>query len=195
MVDRLDWKVATVDEEGLRGTVAARDFMEGDIVAAVPYNCSVELVPGKSSVTGAEAAIQLLRKRFEDPTWWSHMQPHWESLPERSQVYNRHTFLQLLQDANMVASVKAVLKNVDNVYSGASTVGPSRRYTSLAHLPGSADVTKEEFAYFAALMDSYTFSFPSHDEEEGESPRVQMVPVLDLMNHADEPNVVLSRHQ
>lgn len=46
-------EVAVVNEDGLRGTVAARDFMEGDIVAAVPYNCSLELVPGKSSMTGA----------------------------------------------------------------------------------------------------------------------------------------------
>ncbi|BDA45092.1 hypothetical protein COCOBI_06-5720 [Coccomyxa sp. Obi] len=191
-------ELATVNEDGLRGTVAARDFVEGDIVAAVPYNCSVELVPRKSSVTGPEMATQLLRKRFEDPAWWSHMQPHWDSLPGRSQIYNRHMFLPehlpLLQDSSMVASVKTVLKNVNDVFNGASPVVPSRRYTSLAHLPGSADVTKEEFAYFAALMDSYSFSFPSDGEEEGEHPKVQLVPLLDLINHGDKPNIVLSRH-
>ena len=45
-------EVAIVNEGGLRGTVAARDYEEGDHVAAVPYNCSVELLPGKSAVTG-----------------------------------------------------------------------------------------------------------------------------------------------
>lgn len=143
--------------------------------------------------------------------------------------------------------MKAVLKNVNDVYDGASSVVPSRRYTSLAHLSGCADVTKAEFAYFAALvvitppfqikinmpllwrqaitdtcdcacfhrppcsiycahieavtltmavqMDSYSFSFPSDGEEEEESLKVQLVPVLDLINHGDEPNIVLSRHQ
>ena len=44
-------------------------------------------------------------------------------------------------------------------------------------------------------MDSYTFSFPSIGEEEGEqSLKVQLVPILDLINHANKPNIVLSRH-
>lgn len=41
-------------------------------------------------------------------------------------------------------------------------------------------------------MDSYSFSFPSDGEEEEESLKVQLVPVLDLINHGDEPNIVLS---
>lgn len=45
-------EIAVVNADGLRGTVAARDYEEGEIVAAVPYNCSVELVLGKASVTG-----------------------------------------------------------------------------------------------------------------------------------------------
>ncbi len=45
-------EIAIVNEDGLRGTVAARDYEEGEIIAAVPYNCSVELVHGKSAVTG-----------------------------------------------------------------------------------------------------------------------------------------------
>ena len=48
--------------------------------------------------------------------------------------------------------MKAVLKHVNDVYYGASSVVPSLQFTSLAHLPGAADVTKEEFAYFAALV-------------------------------------------
>ena len=48
--------------------------------------------------------------------------------------------------------MKAVLRNVNDVYYGASSVVPSRQYTSLAHLPRAGDVTKEEFAFFAALV-------------------------------------------
>ena len=44
--------VATVNNDGLRGIVAARDFEEGEILAAVPYNCSFELLPGKWGLTG-----------------------------------------------------------------------------------------------------------------------------------------------
>ncbi len=41
-----------MNEDGLRGTVAARDIEEGEILAAVPYNCSFELLPEKWGLTG-----------------------------------------------------------------------------------------------------------------------------------------------
>ncbi|CAL8469162.1 g8703 [Coccomyxa elongata] len=189
-------EVVTVNEDGLRGTVAARDVEEGEILAAVPYNCSFELLPGKWGLTGPELAIHLLRRRFEDPTWWSHMQPYAASLPDKSQMYNRHMLLpahlSLLQDARLEASVRAVLQNVDDVYTGADSVESSNRYTSLAHLPGSATVTRDGLAYLAALMDSYSFNFPNDGDD---ILRVQLVPLLDLINHGDDTNIALSRDQ
>ncbi|BDA45093.1 hypothetical protein COCOBI_06-5730 [Coccomyxa sp. Obi] len=154
------------------------------------------MLPGKWGLTGPELAVHLLRRRFEDPAWWSHMQPYAASLPDKSQMYNRHMFapahLPLLQDARLAASVRAVLRSVDEVYNGAQSVEPSNRYTSLAHLPGSADVTRDDLAYFAALMDSYSFNFPNDGDD---ILRVQLVPLLDLINHGDEPNIALSRDQ
>ena len=46
-------------------------------------------------------------------------------------------------------------------------------------------------------MDSYSFSFPSdgEEDEEEENLKVQLVPLLDLINHGNKPNIVLSRHQ
>ncbi len=42
-----------VNADGLRGALAARDFEEGDIVAAVPYNCTVNLGSRDASDTAA----------------------------------------------------------------------------------------------------------------------------------------------
>ncbi len=39
-------------------------------------------------------------------------------------------------------------------------------------------------------MDSYSFNFPNDSDE---ILRVQLVPLLDLINHGDEPNVALGR--
>lgn len=151
--------------------------------------------------------------------------------------------------------MRAVLQSVDDVYTGAHSVEPSSRYTSLAHLPGFDTVTRDDLAYFAALvccaellheqtdaslsqllvapvsmsdclltgssvcfdcfptccqgppliclfgcaqgwvclqMDSYSFNFPNDGDE---ILRVQLVPLLDLINHGDDPNIALSRDQ
>ncbi len=47
-----------------------------------------------------------------------------------------------------------VLAWLEEVYTGADTVEPSSRFTSLAHLPGAAEITKEDFAYYASLVRS-----------------------------------------
>lgn len=41
-------------------------------------------------------------------------------------------------------------------------------------------------------MDSYSFNFPNDGDE---ILRVQLVPLLDLINHGDDPNIALSRDQ
>lgn len=50
---------------------------------------------------------KLLERRFEDPEWWMSMQPYWDFLPDKSQIYNKHMFrmehLPLFQDANFVS--------------------------------------------------------------------------------------------
>lgn len=70
------------------------------------YEPSVPIAMACVSFLTQELATELLRKRSEDPAWWAHMQPHWDSLPDRSQIYNRHMFLPrhlpLLQDPSLV---------------------------------------------------------------------------------------------
>ncbi len=56
------------------------------------------------------------------------------------------------------ALVTRVLAWLEEVYTGADTVEPSSRFTSLSHLPGAAEITREDFAYYASLV--RTFSFP-----------------------------------
>lgn len=41
-------------------------------------------------------------------------------------------------------------------------------------------------------MDSYSFNFPDDGDE---TLRMQLVPILDLINHGDRPNAALSRDQ
>ncbi|CAL8469166.1 g8707 [Coccomyxa elongata] len=187
--------IGQVSPDGLRGTLAAQDFSQSDVVAAVPYNCTVDLGP-RNDGTAAELTTQLLRLRFEDPEWWAHMQPYFASLPEKSQLYNKHVFqsdhLPLLQDLNMESLVTRVLAWLEEVYTGADTVEPSSRFTSLAHLPGAAKITEEDFAYYASLLDSYSFAFPS--DHTGEAKRV-LLPLIDLINHHGDPNVELRRDQ
>lgn len=61
-----------------------------------------------------ELATNLLRRRFEEPDFWAHMQPHWASMPDRSQLYNKYNFqsdhLPLLQDTDMVRSLVIYLQ-------------------------------------------------------------------------------------
>lgn len=38
-------QIGAVNEEGLRGTLAARDYEEGEILAAVPFNCTIDVGP------------------------------------------------------------------------------------------------------------------------------------------------------
>ena len=51
------------------------------------------------------------------------------------------------------------------------------------------DGAEQFFGY--AQFDSYSFSFP--DKDDSDTYRVQLVPLLDIINHADEPNVALSK--
>lgn len=45
-----------------------------------------------------------------------------------------------------------VMEWLDEVYTGAATVEPQYRFTSLAHHPGAADISREDFAYYTALV-------------------------------------------
>ena len=51
------------------------------------------------------------------------------------------------------------------------------------------DGAEQFFGY--AQFDSYSVSFP--DEDDSDTYRVQLVPLLDIINHADEPNMALSK--
>ena len=50
------------------------------------------------------------------------------------------------------ALVTRVLAWLEEVYTGADIVEPSSRFTSLSHLPGAAEITQEDFAYYASLV-------------------------------------------
>lgn len=51
-----------------------------------------------------------------------------------------------------VSLVSRVLEWLDEVFTGAHSVAAERRFASIAHLPGAADVSKEDLAYFSSLV-------------------------------------------
>lgn len=55
-------EIGAVSAEGLRGALAARDFEEGEIVAAVPYNCTIDLA---SQEAGDTAAVRLHTPKYQ----------------------------------------------------------------------------------------------------------------------------------
>jgi hypothetical protein len=48
--------------------------------------------------------------------------------------------------------ITRVMEWLDEVYTGATTVEPQYRFTSLAHHPGAADISREDFAYYTSLV-------------------------------------------
>lgn len=53
---QVDLDIGEVSEDGLRGTVAPRDFVKGDIVAKIPYNCTIDV--GPATLTTPVNALQ-----------------------------------------------------------------------------------------------------------------------------------------
>lgn len=68
-----------------------------------------------------------------------------------------------MHDAMQESLVTRVLSWLEEVYTGADTVEPSSRFTSLAHLPGAAEVTQEDFAYYASLVQIVSFPTCNRD--------------------------------
>ena len=54
--------IGAVNAKGLRGALAARDFDEGQIVAAVPYNCTIDLA---SQTAGDTAAVSFYIHKYQ----------------------------------------------------------------------------------------------------------------------------------
>ena len=61
----------------------------------------------------------------------------------------RNCYGDVVPQASLVTRVGQWL---EEVYTGATTVEPQYRFTSLAHHPEAADISREDFAYYAALV-------------------------------------------
>ncbi|CAL8467098.1 g6634 [Coccomyxa elongata] len=173
----VDLDIATVNDEGLRGTVAVRDMNKSQIAVHLPAHLAVEL--GEGHVTSEENAIKLLRLQMQNQKWNQSMLPYWESLPRVGASLTKQTYpaepLDLLQDRTLAASIVVHGAYTKNVYDGGK---PSLVEDFQAEFPG---VSYQTFSHLTSLVSSYAFLFP----DEGGVARRMMLPLVDMMNHGD----------
>ncbi|BDA50257.1 hypothetical protein COCOBI_15-3860 [Coccomyxa sp. Obi] len=185
---QVDLEVGAVNEEGLRGTKAMRDMQQYQVAVKLKKYMAVPLAEWNKSTE--ENTLVLLKKRFNEPEWDKVMEPYWGSLPQRGEVITKELFppakLGLLQDPSMAAFVRVHQDFARNVLRGAKPHVVKDVRAMLGR-----DISLEEFKYWASLVASYAFTFP--DDTNPEKQVRVMLPLIDMINHAniDEANLKL----
>ncbi|KAK9845959.1 hypothetical protein WJX81_006882 [Elliptochloris bilobata] len=186
-------EIGPVNAAGLRGTLAARDFVPGDVIISVPFNLTVAI--GGHSSLASELAVQLLRQRLERPGHWAALAPYWASLPPAHALYCKELALPHhaaeLQDALLALEFISNAAASESVFRGnAEGIAPEHQFPSLASLPGAAQLSRADFHEAVKWVALYSFTF---DDEAGELTRY-LLPLLDLVNHRGDANAHVTRH-
>lgn len=171
----------------LRGVIATKDFKPGDIIMKVPFTAVLRLKDVDHPAFAAEYARDLLDAMHNDPAhnatwdlfWRAHPGPEGTFTPE---VYtDEHmAMLQTPLLESLVAGQRAV---TEQVYDG------SYPYYSYAHFNatvGEDRVSLDTFKYVASLLGSRYFGF--FRDGKTDHPSSHLVPMVDLINHSDDPN-------
>ncbi|EIE23840.1 SET domain-containing protein [Coccomyxa subellipsoidea C-169] len=214
-IEVLDWvdskggyahlSVGTVNDAGLRGTLATRDIAEGETLAYIPRELIVEFgAPAHDKPP--ENAARLLARQRRDPAWHAAFLPYWRSLPAPASraIFCKEMFTQrhrdLLQDAEMAAVVVEETGVARQVYNGSSSwwqrwLGQAPPVSLQGLLPEGAahKISWQEFAHTTCHVGAYGFGCRG----AWGGRRVCLVPLLDLMNHAapDLANVIVHQDE
>ncbi|KAK9828394.1 hypothetical protein WJX81_003722 [Elliptochloris bilobata] len=184
--------VVSANEAGVRGAFAVTVVRPGEIVAKVLAEDCVELA-SSDDFTAAEQAVVLLQQQHRDTGWNDSLAPYWRSLPQPGELYTKEAFidehLRLLQDQQLADYARLHRTWTREVYAGP----PGLREALVGE-----NVPLEVFVHAAALVSSYSFVFPSVPGDQSwrelrGRPVRFLVPLLDLLNHATDHNVVVER--
>ncbi|CAK0735270.1 hypothetical protein CVIRNUC_000553 [Coccomyxa viridis] len=179
----VDLEIGAVNDKGLRGTKAARDMKKDQIAVHLPAHLAIPL--GDGSVTPEENTVILLRQQRDHPEWNASMLPYWESLPRMGASITKENMpqaaLHLLQDPVLAASIVVHNAYTKNVFEGGK---PALIENFAQELPG---IDLQFFRHLTSVVASYAFLFPSEDGV----PHRMLLPLLDMINHANQPGANL----
>lgn len=171
----------------LRGVVASKDLKPDDILVRVPFKAIMRLKDLAHSAFPAEFARDLLDAMHNDPqhnaTWglfWSaHPGPEGTFTPE---VYT-DAHLEMLQAPALEELARGQREVTEQVYAGTYTFHPYNPFTEVVP---EEKVSLETFKYVASLIGSRYFGF--FRDGEAQTSASHLVPLVDLINHANDPN-------
>ncbi|KAL4421330.1 hypothetical protein ABPG75_010621 [Micractinium tetrahymenae] len=171
----------------LRGVIATKDFKPGDVIMKVPFTAVMRLKDVHHPAFAAEYARDLLDAMHNDPAhnatwdlfWRAHPGPEGTFTPE---VYTDEQ-LAMLQTPELEALVAGQRAVTEQVYDGSY---PYYSYRPFNETVGEDRVSLDTFKYVASLLGSRYFGF--YRDGNTERPSSHLVPLVDLINHADDPN-------
>lgn len=164
----------------LRGIVATKDFAYEDVIGRFPL-VAMQIFPGTDKFS-AEHALVWLDRMHNDPTFNASWHLFWEAHPDRDGVFAPDLYtdqqIEMLQTPELEALVLGHRTLAEQVFNG--TYGEGKPVPEL--LPA---VDMATFKHVAALIHSRSFGVSPEGSNTTQS---ALIPIMDLLNHDDEPN-------
>lgn len=172
-----------------RGAIATKNYKKDDIIAEVPFTLSVKL--GLAGEPAPEAAMELIRKRFHDPTFNKTHEWFWKTQPGLTEVFTPDVYtdemVDMLDCPKLEKIVRSHLDYNQAVFQGEG--GGRYAGKSLKTLLGGDFVSMEQFSWYCSLIVSRAFSFWTDGDLENDITRTYMFPGLDMINHGEGDDI------
>lgn len=171
----------------LRGIVATKEFKEGDVIMKVPFTAVMRLKDLGHNGFPAEYARHLLDAMHNDPAHNETWDLFWSVHPGPDDVFTAELYtdeqLAMLQAPELESLLAGQREVTEQVYHGTY---PYQDYAPFNETVGADKVPLHVFKWVSALLGSRYFGF--YRDGNTETAASHLVPMVDLINHADKPN-------
>lgn len=175
----------------VRGVFATKDFNEDDTIISIPFTAVIRLKDMDHSPFPAEYARHLLDSMHNDPGFNKTWKTFWATQPGPDGVFTPEVYtdqhIEMLHCGELGALARAQRQVTEEIYLGT--------YRHIDYEPFSNTVPQDRvsldtFKYIASLIGSRYFGF----YRDGSTDKVasHLLPLVDTMNHADDPNAARS---
>lgn len=167
----------------MRGVLATKSFEDDDVIMKLPYSVMIAFKEGFGY--SAELARDWLDRMHNEPGFNETWRLYWEGLPTPGHVFTPELYtdqhLDMLHTPELEDLISRHRQVTEEVYSGACEGrAPAPPMAQLAPA-----VSLDTFKHVAGLIHSRSFGLPRGTNGSSVG---HMIPLLDLINHSDEPN-------
>ena len=175
----------------LRGAIATEDISKDQLLISVPLSLGILLPRIERRAFASEYAHGLILKFKTDPIFNKTHSLFWSTQPKAEEILSADVFpnhlIKKLQTPELERLITSQRQVATNVYYGRT------RWADYAPIPdiltGENAVSLPEFLYVSGIVGTRDFALTDESvDDDVESTPFWLIPVADMVNHADAPN-------